>query len=73
MLACNIAEKAARGAFAISSMAADTKTKDDWPLLLPLPPKFNVPPTPFQPFLRPDQSTFVINAQIFIVGMHVGM
>ena len=54
MLACNIAEKAAaaRGAFAISSMAADTKTKDDWPSLLPPPPKFNVPPPPIPAFVE---------------------
>jgi len=33
-------------------MAADTKTKDDWPLLLPPPPKFNVPPPPIPAFVE---------------------
>ena len=37
---------------AISSMAADTKTKDDWPLSLPPPPKFNVPPPPIPAFVE---------------------
>ena len=85
MLACNIAEKAAaaRGAFAISSMAADTKTKDDWPSLLPPPPKFNVPPPPIPAFVEacrhppnPHDSTvnmevhtfFLINFFSLIIG-----
>ena len=33
-------------------MAADTKTKDDWPLSLPPPPKFNVPPPPIPAFVE---------------------
>ena len=37
---------------AIISMAADTKTKDDWPLSLPPPPKFNVPPPPIPAFVE---------------------
>ena len=57
MLACNIGGtgKAARGAASSSiiSMAADTRTKDqDWPLLLPPPPKFNVPPPPIPAFVE---------------------
>ena len=50
---------------AISSMAADTKTKDDWPLSLPPPPKFNVPPPPILAFVL-KKRIFTLNFRLIL-------